>query len=344
MGDLEPWMDEMYLQKLWLSLNVSVMVKVIRDKATFISSGYAFVDFESISAAQCALDMFNGEVIPSTSCTFKLNWASGGGIFDKREDRQPEYSLFLGDLSHECSERILLHIFRNRYPSCKSVKIMTYAQTGQSRGYGFVRFLQQLDQLQALDEMQGCIIGSRPIRVSLATPKNSRILTSTSSSSLLQRLPAENVNTTVFVGGLSCPLKEEELRQYFEIFGDIIYVKIPPGKGCGFVQFVSGQSAEMAIEQMNGYQIGSSRIRLSWGKSQQYIQQQNPTIEHYKKELSSQTHQQQPLNSFDKDPFDTSFTRMMKPSQAHTNSGTFWSLQLKKLGWANENKFWSFPN
>lgn len=33
MGDLEPWMDEMYLQKLWLSLNVSVMVKVIRDKA-----------------------------------------------------------------------------------------------------------------------------------------------------------------------------------------------------------------------------------------------------------------------------------------------------------------------
>ncbi|KAL7322006.1 hypothetical protein PS15p_212101 [Mucor circinelloides] len=326
MGDLEPWMDEIYLQKLWLSLSVSVMVKVIRDKNTFISSGYAFVDFGSISAAQCALDMFNGEVIPNTSCTFKLNWASGAGIVDKR---QPEYSLFLGDLSHECSERILLHIFRNRYPSCKSVKIMEDAQTGQSRGYGFVRFHQQLDQFQALDEMQGCIIGNRPIRVSLATPKNSRILASTSSSSLLQQLPAKNVNTTVFVGGLSCPLKEEELRQYFEIFGNIVYVKIPPGKGCGFVQFVSRQSAEMAIEQMNGYQIGSSRIRLSWGKSQQYIQQQKPIIEY----------QQQPLNPFDKDPFDTSFTRMMKPSQAHTNSDTFWSLQLTKLGWANENKF-----
>lgn len=49
-----------------------------------ISSGYAFVDFGSISAAQCALDMFNGEVIPNTSCTFKLNWASGAGIVDKR--------------------------------------------------------------------------------------------------------------------------------------------------------------------------------------------------------------------------------------------------------------------
>lgn len=27
-------------------------------------------------------------------------------------------------------------------------------------------------------------------------------------------------------------------------------------------------SAEMAIEQMNGFQIGASRIRLSWGRSQ----------------------------------------------------------------------------
>jgi hypothetical protein len=48
------------------------------------SSGYAFVDFGSISAAQCALDMFNGEVIPNTSCLFKLNWASGGGLVDRK--------------------------------------------------------------------------------------------------------------------------------------------------------------------------------------------------------------------------------------------------------------------
>lgn len=48
------------------------------------SSGYAFVDFGSISAAQCALDMFNGEMIPNTSCTIKLNWASGGGLVDRK--------------------------------------------------------------------------------------------------------------------------------------------------------------------------------------------------------------------------------------------------------------------
>ncbi|KAI9300337.1 hypothetical protein BJ944DRAFT_136726, partial [Cunninghamella echinulata] len=72
-------------------------------------------------------------------------------------------------------------------------------------------------------------------------------------------------NTTIFIGGLSTPLKEEELKQYFNPFGNIIYVKIPPGKGCGFVQYVSRSSAELAMKHMNGYQIGQSRIRIYWG-------------------------------------------------------------------------------
>lgn len=155
---------------------------------------------------------------------------------------------------------------------------MTDPRTGLTRGYGFVRFSSPLDQHQAMNEMQGFVIGNRPIRVSLATPKTNSthhecLSPTTTSSSLLisQPLPPPTPvqpNTTVFVGGLSCPLQEEELKAYFSIFGEIVYVKIPPGKGCGFVQFVSRQSAEMAIDQMNGYQIGSSRIRLSWGRSQ----------------------------------------------------------------------------
>lgn len=88
-------------------------------------------------------------------------------------------------------------------------------------------------------------------------------------------------NTTVFVGGLNGITSDEELRRwvfpfrftprvpsaysrvhcllsnsYFLPFGDIVYTKIPPGKGCGFVQFVHRQSAEMAIAQMNGFMIG----------------------------------------------------------------------------------------
>ncbi|KLO08447.1 hypothetical protein SCHPADRAFT_893876 [Schizopora paradoxa] len=75
-------------------------------------------------------------------------------------------------------------------------------------------------------------------------------------------------NTTVFVGGLSPLISEETLRTFFAPFGDIHYVKVPTGKHCGFVQFVRKADAERAIERMQGFPIGGSRIRLSWGRSQ----------------------------------------------------------------------------
>ncbi|KAI0282383.1 hypothetical protein BGY98DRAFT_955600 [Russula aff. rugulosa BPL654] len=75
-------------------------------------------------------------------------------------------------------------------------------------------------------------------------------------------------NTTVFVGGLSPLISEETLKTFFAPFGDIHYVKVPVGKHCGFVQFVRKADAERAIEKMQGFPIGGSRIRLSWGRSQ----------------------------------------------------------------------------
>ena len=47
-------------------------------------------------------------------------------------------------------------------------------------------------------------------------------------------------------------MSEEDLRNIFGRFGDIIYTKIPPGKGCGFVQFVQRAAAEQALAQMQG--------------------------------------------------------------------------------------------
>ncbi|KAI8341727.1 hypothetical protein BC941DRAFT_345782 [Chlamydoabsidia padenii] len=317
MGDLDTWMDEQYLQQLWSTKGENVLIKLIRDKRTGNSLGYAFIGFTSSIAAQRALATVHGTKMPNSQRPFRLNWASGGGILDKKEDRAPEYSLFVGDLSSDVDETYLLAMFRQRYASCHSAKVMTDPVSGLSRGYGFVRFHDQFEQQNALVEMNGVYCGHRPIRISLATPKGGGTsgplttapLSSTSSSSsstnnghqqhyqqqpthnqntihqqqqnqhharyyqlalqapALVQQPTDPSNTTVFVGGLSTPLNEEELRQYFIPFGEVTYVKIPPGKGCGFVQYVSRQSAEMAIERMNGFQIGQSRIRLSWGRS-----------------------------------------------------------------------------
>jgi RNA recognition motif-containing protein len=200
----------------------------------------------------------------------------------------------VGDLGPEVNEFVLVSLFQSRFPSCKSAKIMTDPLSGQSRGYGFVRFSDEGDQQRALSEMQGVYCGNRPMRISTATPKNKSGPPSAMGMGMQptaapmgyppmggppmpfygqqQQQPMNQFtdpnNTTVFVGGLSGYVTEDELRSFFQGFGEITYVKIPPGKGCGFVQFVQRHAAEMAINQMQGYPIGNSRVRLSWGRSQ----------------------------------------------------------------------------
>ena len=167
---------------------------------------------------------------------------------------------------------------------------MTDPVTSLSRGYGFVRFSQEDEQKRALSEMQGVYCGNRPMRISTATPKNKSgpnpnmgmhgapgpmgVYSMSAppmgyygGSQPMNQFTDPN-NTTVFVGGLSGYVTEDELRSFFQGFGEITYVKIPPGKGCGFVQFVQRHAAEMAINRMQGYPIGNSRVRLSWGRSQ----------------------------------------------------------------------------
>ncbi|MBE7180051.1 MAG: hypothetical protein INR71_02390 [Terriglobus roseus] len=257
------------------------------------NAGYCFVDFQSSEAAQKALQL-NGQMIPNSNRPFKLNWASGGGLADRsRDDRGPEYSIFVGDLGPEVNEYVLVSLFQGKYPSCKSAKIMSDPITGLSRGYGFVRFSDPSDQQRALTEMQGVYAGNRPMRISTATPKNKSGGPGAMGGMGMQgggqmgmygmgapppmgyygapqpmNQFTDPNNTTVFVGGLSGYVTEDELRSFFQGFGEITYVKIPPGKGCGFVQFVQRHAAEMAINQMQGYPIGNSRVRLSWGRSQ----------------------------------------------------------------------------
>lgn len=297
MGELEPWIDENFVRNLWFQMGEQVNVKMIRDKFSG-NAGYCFVDFSSPQAAAKALTV-SGTPMPNSSRPFKLNWASGGGLADRsRDDRGPEFSIFVGDLGPEVNEYVLVSLFQSRFPSCKSAKIMTDPISGMSRGYGFVRFAVEEDQQRALSEMQGVYCGNRPMRISTATPKNKGGPGSTGGMGMpgggsgggapmyppamggppmpfygqQQQQPMNQFtdpnNTTVFVGGLSGYVTEDELRSFFQGFGEITYVKIPPGKGCGFVQFVQRHAAEMAINQMQGYPIGNSRVRLSWGRSQ----------------------------------------------------------------------------
>ncbi|KAH3899427.1 uncharacterized protein SCODWIG_03592 [Saccharomycodes ludwigii] len=215
------------------------------------------------------------------------------------------FTLFVGDLSPNVNEQALVDFLvkSNNLQSLLKVKVIYDPVTGVSKNYGFVTFGDINDYQICLDKVNGMFLNGRNIRVCVTGNSNNSTIANTNSrsnnkinntinvpnhhqliyniSALKQPSSTEYTdpnNTTVFIGGLSSLCTENELRSYFEPFGEIVYVKIPVGKGCGFVQYVERNSAEEAISKMQGYPIGSYRIRLSWGRSSSSAGNNNNSI------------------------------------------------------------------
>lgn len=147
-------------------------MKIIRNKQTGQPEGYGFIEFANRAAAERVLLNYNGAAMPSTEIPFRLNWASLGAG-QKRQDDTPDYPIFVGDLAADVTDFTLHEVFRSHYTSVKGAKVITDHATGRSKGYGFVRFGDESEQLRAMTEMNGTLCSSRPMRVGPAANKKS---------------------------------------------------------------------------------------------------------------------------------------------------------------------------
>lgn len=273
-------MDECYVNSCFAHTGEVFSVKVIRNKQTGQSERYGFIEFVSHAAAEKVLQSFNGTVMPNTEQTFRLNWA-GFSTGDRRVDTGSDLSVFVGDLAADVTDAVLHETFASRYPSVKGAKVVVDSNTGRSKGYGFVRFGDENERSRAITEMNGMYCSSRAMRVGVATPKkqsgyqqySSQALVLTGSYPSNGAMPqnaqsdGDSSNTTIFVGGLDSDVTDEDLRQSFSQYGEVVSVKIPAGKGCGFVQLANRSNAEDAMQGLNGAVIGKQTVRLSWGRS-----------------------------------------------------------------------------
>ncbi|CAF2051064.1 unnamed protein product [Brassica napus] len=100
---------------------------------------------------------------------FRLNWASLSSG-DKRDD-SPDYTIFVGDLAADVTDYVLLETFKASYPSVKGAKVVIDRATGRTKGYGFVRFSDESEQIRAMSEMNGIPCSSRPMRIGPAASK-----------------------------------------------------------------------------------------------------------------------------------------------------------------------------
>ncbi|KAG1703534.1 hypothetical protein DVH05_007481 [Phytophthora capsici] len=258
MGDIQMHWDETFIASLFTTAVEQPVIKLIRDKVTGYPAGYGFLEFPTQQGAQQVLEAYNGQLIPNTMHRFRMNWGAGG----RRIETSDDHSIFVGDLAPDVTDELLLSTFNARFTSVRGAKVVIDPITRMSKGFGFVRFGSKEEADQALQTMNGVYCSSRPMRVSVATERNK--------SRQQMGFPTaeeEGANTTVFVGGLDPSTTEDELRGRFGALGEIVSVKVPPGRGCGFVQYTTKEAAEVAISQMNGTVVNGVKVRCAWGRS-----------------------------------------------------------------------------
>ncbi|XP_026458417.1 polyadenylate-binding protein RBP45A-like [Papaver somniferum] len=108
--------------------------------------------------------------MPNIEQNFRLNWASFGSG-DKRQDDSADFTVFVGDLAADVTDYTLQDTFKVHCTSVKGAKVVTDRTTGRSKGYGFVRFADEGEQLRAMTEMNGQFCSTRPMRIGSASNK-----------------------------------------------------------------------------------------------------------------------------------------------------------------------------
>jgi RNA recognition motif-containing protein len=88
----------------------------------------------------------------------------------------------------------------------------------------------------------------------------------------LSKLEKE-IEMNIYVGNLSLETTEDDLRQAFEAFGQVISVKIVRGRatgesaGFGFVGMPVSDEGQTAIGEMNGKDLKGNAIKVEQGRA-----------------------------------------------------------------------------
>ncbi|XP_035106828.1 polyadenylate-binding protein 4 isoform X1 [Callithrix jacchus] len=172
--------DDESLKELFIQFGKTLSVKVMRDP-NGKSKGFGFVSYEKHEDANKAVEEMNGKEI------------SGKIIFvgraQKKVERQAELkrkfeqlkqerisryqgvNLYIKNLDDTIDDEKLRKEF-SPFGSITSAKVML--EDGRSKGFGFVCFSSPEEATKAVTEMNGRIVGSKPLYVALAQRKEER--------------------------------------------------------------------------------------------------------------------------------------------------------------------------
>ncbi|KAM4027635.1 polyadenylate-binding protein 1-A-like isoform 1-T3 [Anomaloglossus baeobatrachus] len=164
-------------------------------------------------------------------------------------------SLYVGDLCLDVTEAMLHEKF-SPAGNILSIRVCRDKLTHQSLGYAYVNFQQPADAERALDTMNFEDMKGKPMRIMWC-----------------QRDPSIRKSGVgnVFIKNLDETIDSKLLYDTFSAFGNILSCKVVcdenGSKGYGFVHFETHESAQKAIDSLNGMILDNQKVFIGHFKS-----------------------------------------------------------------------------
>ncbi|KAL8902358.1 MAG: hypothetical protein Q9207_004761 [Kuettlingeria erythrocarpa] len=179
-------------------------------------------------------------------------------------------NLFIGNLSWNVDEEWLSREFE-QFGELKSVRIVTDRESGRSRGFGYVEFVNPSHGVKAHKDMKGAEIDGRALNVDFAESKKDK----PAAGGFKERANkyGDQVNepsSTIFCANLAFEASEDDISNAFGELAPIKAVRIPTdmntgqAKGIAYVQFNSVEDATTAFAGMSGAVIAGRPIRVDY--------------------------------------------------------------------------------
>ncbi|KAL9127385.1 MAG: hypothetical protein Q9175_007742 [Cornicularia normoerica] len=182
-------------------------------------------------------------------------------------DETTERNLFVGRLSYNVDEEWLTREFES-FGELSGVRVITDRDTGRSKGYGYVEFVNAADGVKAQKAMHESEIDGRAINVDFSKPKAPPSQRQDRSKSFGDNLSPPS--DTIFVANLAFEATEDTVGEEFGKHGNVLGVRLPTDmdtgnpKGFGYVQFGSVEEAQEVFGKMSGALVLGRPVRLDY--------------------------------------------------------------------------------
>ncbi|XP_024932064.1 heterogeneous nuclear ribonucleoprotein Q [Ziziphus jujuba] len=250
-GGLPRDISEEDLRDLCDAIGDILEIRIMKDRDTGESKGYAFIAFKTKEVAQKAIEELHSKEFKGKTLRCSLS--------------ETKHRLFIGNVPKTWTEDDFRKVIEEVGPGVENIELIKDPQNAsRNRGFAFVLYYNNACADYSRQKMSSSnfkLDGNTPT-VSWADPK------STSDHSAAAQVKA------LYVKNIPENTSTEQLKELFQRHGEVTKVVMPPGKGgqgkrdFGFVHYAERSSALKAVKDTEKYEIDGQVLEVVLAKPQ----------------------------------------------------------------------------